>query len=90
MAGLSARHEFSRHVTGDVFSSYRRDKYTETEDNRRDDTTEAGCGITAQLNRWLSTRLGYTFRNVESDDRDAEYTENSIVLTFTLAPSSPI
>jgi len=89
-AELSATHAFSRHVTGDAFSSYRKDKYTETEDDREDDTIEAGCGITAQLNRWLSTRLGYTFRNVESDDSEDEYTENSIILTFTLAPSSPI
>jgi len=86
----SATVEFSRHVTGDLFSSFRKVKYTETEDDREDDTIEAGCGITAQLNRWLSTRLGYTFRNLETDDREDEYTENSVIITFTLAPSSPI
>ena len=90
MAAVSVTHGFSRHISGDAFSSYRRDEYTETEDNRRDDTLEAGCGITAQLNRWLSTRLGYTYTNVDSDESEDEYTENSVILMFTLAPSSPI
>ena len=86
----TATHAFSRHITGDVFSSYRRDKYTDTDDDREDKTTRAGAGLSAQLVRWLSARLGYTYRTVNSDDSEDEYTENRFILTFTLAPSSPL
>ena len=89
-AEASARHEFSRHITGDVFSSYRRDKYTDPDDDREDKTTRAGVGLSARLARWLVARLGYTYTDLNSDDSEDEYTENSVILTFTLAPSSPI
>ena len=89
-AQAMAEHEFSRRIIGDVFSSYRRDKYTDTDDDREDKTIRAGAGLTAQVTRWLSTRLGYTFTNVDSDEGEDEYTENSVILMFTLAPSSPI
>ena len=89
-AEATATHAFSRHITGDVFSSYRRGKYTDTDDDREDKTTRAGAGLSAQLARWLSARLGYTYSTVSSDDSEDEYTENSVILMFTIAPSSPI
>jgi hypothetical protein len=89
-AKVSATYELSRHFSGDAYASYRRDEYSETDDDRKDNTTRTGIGLSAQLTRWLSSRLGYAYKTVDSDEAEDEYTENRVILTFTLAPSSPI
>ena len=53
--------------------------------------SKPAAGLTAQVNTVAFHTLGiYLYSTVDSDESEDEYTENSVILTFTLAPSSPI
>jgi hypothetical protein len=49
----------------------------------------AGCGLSFQLLRWLSARLGYTYNSVNSSVDSEDYVENVGSLMFTVAPAEP-
>lgn len=80
------RHSFSKDTTGDVFASYRKDKYIDLENTRNDESREAGAGVTwFFFQKWASARLGYTYRDVISTLSENSYTENRISLMFSAA-----
>ena len=82
---------FTRQFTGDIYASYRRNKYTDpVEEDRIDKITVAGAGLEYQARRWASLRLDYSYRTVDSTDITNEYDENRVLFTVTLSPSQPI
>lgn len=85
-----ASHYFSKHLSGNISGSYRRDKYEDTEDNRKDYTTVGAAGLSYQLRQWITTALMYTYRNRNSNIHTSDYEENSVILTITLTPIKPI
>ena len=57
---------------------------------REDDVIRAGCSVLSlQLFQWLSARLGYTYRSIESNIEANDYVENRASLIFTIAPPQP-
>jgi len=70
----SATYQLAKHVSGNIFASYRDDDYIDTD--REDKTTRAGLGLTMQALPWMSVGLYYTFRNVDSTVVGEEYDEN--------------
>ncbi len=80
------KHSFSRDTIGDVFASYRKDKYLDLKNSRNDENREAGAGITWFLfQKWASVRLGYTYRDVISTSSENSYTENRVSLMFSIS-----
>jgi hypothetical protein len=80
------KHSFSKDTVGDVFASYRKDKYLDLKNTRNDENREAGAGISwFFFQKWASVRLGYTYRDVISTLSENSYTENRISLIFSAA-----
>jgi len=94
-AGLEADYNLTRRVTGDIFGSYRQDKYEDEDPVRRDKTTRGGVGLTYEYERWLSSninfsiRVEYSYRNFDSTIDEDDYIENRGLLTITLTSSQP-
>lgn len=88
-ADVSADYEFNRRMSGDINAGYTYRDYKDEIPAREDDVIRAGCGFSFQLLRWLSARLGYTFRSVDSTIETNDYVENRGSLMFTIAPPQP-
>ena len=94
-AGMEADYNLTRRVTGDVFGSYRQDKYEELDPVRRDKATRGGVGLTYTYERWLSSNINfiiraeYSYRNFDSNIDELDYVENRGLLTITLTRSQP-
>ena len=93
-AGLEAEYNLTRRITGDVFGSYRQDKYEDEDPVRRDKTTRGGVGLTYEYERWLSSNINfiiraeYSYRNFDSNIEN-DYVENRGLLSITLTRSQP-
>ena len=92
----SARYDFARTVSGDINARYRySDSIGDTDQGDDDDTgnnvhrINAGAGLTFTPLKWMSIRLGYRFRKVNSDEEEDEYDEHRGLLRITLTPSQP-
>lgn len=94
-AGLEADYNLTRRVTGDIFGSYRQDKYEDEPPVRRDKTTRGGVGLTYTYERWLSSNIDfiisaeYSYNKVNSSIDTNDYVENRGLLTITLTRSQP-
>lgn len=86
---IEADYEFTRRISGDINAGYTKRDYQDTIPRRKDDVIRAGCGLSVQLLRWLSARLGYTYRSVDSTIEADDYVENRGSLLFTIAPPQP-
>jgi len=97
-ADINADYNLTRRVTGDVFGSYRQDKYEDEAPVRKDKTTTSGVGLTYGYERWLSSNINFSIRveysyrnfdsNIETDDVN-DYVENRGLLSITLTRSQP-
>jgi hypothetical protein len=87
--GGSATYQLTRHLSGNVFGSYRDSEYLETIDNRKDKITRAGLGLTMQALEWMSLGLNYAYRTVDSTVDTEEYDENRVLFRITLSPPRP-
>jgi len=85
--GGSARYQLYRNIDGIIFASYRNDDYLDAD--REDKTTRAGLGLTAKVLPWMSLKLNYTFRKVDSTSRTENYDVNRVFVSITLSPSRP-
>ncbi len=88
-AGISAIYELTRHISGNIFGSYRNNKYEDIDPEREDKTTRGGFGITIQPLTWMSIELNYTCRSVDSTLNENDYEENRGLIRITLSPSVP-
>ena len=86
---ISGDYEFTRRIKGDVIAGYTYRDYKDQIPQRKDDVIRGGCGLSFQLLRWLSARLGYTYRSVESNIQTNDYVENRVSLLFTAQPELP-
>jgi len=93
-AGLEAEYNLTRRVTGDIFGSYRQDRYEEEDPVRRDKATTGGVGLSYEYERWLSSNINfiiraeYSYRNFDSNIEDP-YIENRGFFSITLTRSQP-
>ena len=88
-AALAADYRFNRRLSGDIGAGWTYRDYKDEIPPRQDDVYRADCGLSFQLLRWLSARLGYTYRSVESNIEENDYVENRGSLLFTIAPPQP-
>ncbi|MFZ7124529.1 MAG: outer membrane beta-barrel protein [Desulfobacterales bacterium] len=88
-AGLSAGYDFTRRLSGNVFSRYTYNDYPDAEEDDSDQTINAGAGLRYQALRWMDLGLQYSFAKLISDDSTDEYTENSVMFTVRVFPIHP-
>ena len=88
-AAGSANYQITKLISGNVFGSYRTDKYKDITPEREDKTASAGLGLTIQPLQWMSIGFNYTFRSVDSTLNLNDYDENRFLFKVTLTPSSP-
>lgn len=85
----SGRYEFTRHLSGGIFGSYRHTKYEDLMDQRKDKAPTIGCNLNYQITQWLLSRLTYTYRAIDSTDDESEYEENRIMLIISVSSAQP-
>ena len=90
--GVSAHVDqtFSRRITGNISADYRLNLYEEVTPERDDAIYQAGAGLTFQALSWMTMALNYTFRTIDSDIEQNDYTENRVAITITMALRQPI
>ncbi len=88
-AQCNASYGFTKHISGDISGSYRNDKYVNLDTERKDNTAEAGMGLTFQPLPWMTIGLNYTYRSVDSTLNENNYVENRGLISITLFPSRP-
>ena len=86
---LAADYVFTRRFSGDAAITYMYHDYKDEIPSRDDDVYRAGCGLSFQLSRWLTARLGYTYNAVESNIEANDYVENRGSLDLIIAPPNP-
>jgi putative beta-barrel porin BBP2 len=91
-AQASANYRLTKSLTGNIFGSFRRNKYVNQDDNRTDKLKNAGAGLTFNpiTIRWLHLSLNYSYNTVDSTEKENEYDENRVLLSITLSPPNPI
>ena len=89
-ARFLAVYGLTKRITGDINIYYRRDEYINLEDNdREDETWRGGVGLTFKPLKWLSCKLKYSYRKVDSSEDYNDYAENRVFIRVTLSPSLP-
>lgn len=83
-------HEFLRDISYEINGSYRVNQYSNVDPESEDRTSTAGVGLIFNRIELMTTRIDYTYRNVESNEPEDEYTENRLSFTITLTPRNPI
>lgn len=86
---LAADYVFTRRFSGDAAITYMYHDYKDEIPSRDDDVYRARCGLSFQLSRWLTARLGYTYNAVESNIEANDYVENRGSLDLIIAPPNP-
>jgi len=91
-AQASANYRIAKSLTGNISSSFRRNKYINQDDNRADRLKSAGAGLTFNpiTIRWLHLSLNYSFNTLDSTINENNYDENRVLLSITLSPPNPI
>ncbi|MBW2643054.1 MAG: outer membrane beta-barrel protein [Deltaproteobacteria bacterium] len=87
--GGSATYQMTKHLSGNVFGSYRDNEYKEETPDREDKITRVGLGLTMQALEWMSLGLDYAYRTVDSTVDIEEYDENRVFFRVTLSPPHP-
>ena len=64
--GASATCELTRHISGNIFGSYRKNEYGAVVNELEDKITRCGLGFVIQPLAWMSIGLNYTYRNLDS------------------------
>jgi hypothetical protein len=85
--GGSARYQLYRHISGNIFASYRNNDYKDFD--REDNITRAGVGLSMQALPWMSLGLNYTYRNVDSTIETENYDVNRVFFRITLSSPRP-
>ena len=88
-AGGSASYEITKHLSGNIFGSFRDNKYKALVAAREDKTTRCGLGLTIKPFKWMNVGISYTYRSVNSTLDANDYEENRGLITLTLIPSIP-
>lgn len=88
-AGGSASYELTRHISGNIFGSFRESKYKALASDRRDQNTRCGLGLTIKLLPWMAIGVNYTYRLFDSTLAGNDYEENRGLISITLSPSRP-
>jgi len=87
--GGSVTYQLTRHLSGNVFGSYRNNEYIEETPEREDKITRAGLGLSMQALEWMLLSLDYAYRTVDSTLDIEEYDENRVLFRITLSPPRP-
>jgi putative beta-barrel porin BBP2 len=94
-AECEAEYDFTRHISANALLSFTVDDYSDYENefgenvDRLDRYTYSGIGVTAQIAKWCSLNLEYSYRFLNSTIVELEYQENRATFTVEIAPPSP-
>ena len=86
--GLSYTHVFTPKISSRAFGTYQRNMYpTETTEGQKtakriDNAYGAGVSLRYDIRRWLSTEIGYEFKEATSNFRTFSYNDN--ITTFKI------
>ena len=79
--GIEVQHELRRNILLNATADYTRDDFQGT--SRKDNIFGLGAGVSYLLNRNLSLNANYVFTKRDSDDNDAEFDRNVVLVGFT-------
>jgi uncharacterized protein (PEP-CTERM system associated) len=79
----------SRTVNTEINGSYRYNDYVNTDPERTDRISIFGGGLIFTPLEFLSARVNYQHRYVDSSEESNEYRENRLSFSITLRPEQP-
>ena len=90
-AGFRLKYQLQKRLSSNLFGSFTRDEFEETEINRNDNTINLGAGLSWDPLRWLRFDLSYYYERFDTDSslRD-DYSENKGILSVSFIPSKPV
>ena len=90
--GAQLNYQLLKHLSSNVFGSYRLNDYQETIIDREDNTITMGCGLSWLPLRWLQFKLSYTYSDFNTDGitERGDYTENRAFLSVNFIPEQPV
>ena len=77
-----------KNLDWNLSGQYRRNIYEDRDPDRTDNIYAAGTGLNYQLTRQVRLGLDYNYRQVDSNIRTEEYTENRITLRLNWRPQA--
>ena len=80
---------FLKSLLGDISGCYQINDYIDIEPERTDSNLIAGLGLTYQVSQWVSSRIDYRFRLLDSTDEFRGFNENRISFNITVSPPRP-
>lgn len=89
-AGGEYTYQLARDFGLNAFAGHTRNDYQDTDDDRIDNLSRIGGGLTWQLLEWMRTDITYSYRILNSTIDDNDYNENRVLLSITLVPARPI
>ena len=84
---VSATYKFTRYMSGNINGAYRYSDYVDQ--GYQDDKFRGGLGVSLTPLKWLSLHLNYYYNLLESTDPARGHEENSVMIRFSIAPSTP-
>ena len=85
---ISFSHQLTKHVSGNIFGSYRDTKYKDQGD-REDKIPTVGVGLNWKALQWMNIGLNYQFLSIDSTIDTNSYDENRVSVRITLIPKVP-
>ncbi len=92
-AGAQLNYQIEKHISSNVFGSYRLTDYKETAIDRKDNRLSLGCGLSWLALKWLQFKLSYTYTDFASSGgtlQRGDYKENRAFLSVNFIPEQPV
>jgi len=89
--GAVFSHQLAKRLSSSIFGSYSRVEFNNLDDERDDDRTTLGAGLTWTPLKWLQLGLNYSFTDYRttSSQRD-DYQDNRVYFSIRYVPEKPI
>jgi hypothetical protein len=86
---LIGRYNFTREFWGDLGLRFRYSDFINSEDDEKDYRYTVDAGLSYQVLRWMTLRLGYAFNKLDAVNSTDDYEQNRVYATITLQPDLP-
>lgn len=91
-AGCRLNYQLQKRLSSNLFASYQRDEFSESDiDDRTDNRINLGGGLSWFPLKWLRFNLSYYYTDFDTDaDQRGDYTENKAIFSVSFIPSQPV
>ncbi|SDT96626.1 outer membrane beta-barrel protein [Desulfobacula phenolica] len=90
-AGLKLNYQMQKRLSSNLFGSYQRDEFPESDIDRTDNIITLGGGLSWSPLQWLRLNLSYAHTDFDTNtSQRGDYTENKVIFSVRFIPSQPV